>query len=542
MILTFWGMLAGGGHPEAASECGGAHMGREKRSPRFRGRIGSGRGAQAADTPVKARPVEYVRICSLYGEGFFYIPGTDTCLKIGGFLRIQTEYNAGTGGIVVGSQQLAPQGRFTRDLANDINYRIRAVLSYDVRQQTEYGTLRTYIRAGWNQDTPATTGGGTSPATFWDRAFIQFAGFTVGRAQSFFDIFSFSGTMSYLTVRTAADFFATGQNLWAYTAQFGNGLSATISLEDPATTKFGTADVTCPAPGGFFPLNGAPTPDSAFTINGAPCAAPAGGFGFRVPDIVGNLRVDQAWGWAGISAMLHDVSGAYWLAPNNVNNGHPADKYGWAVAVGAAFNIGTMGDMIGFQVGYAEGAPGQLTNSSWWQLYKNSNQLGIVVPGRCGVWRHGIRDRAHPGVAHQCRLSALLVDQVAHVLVRRLRGDRLQPDRHQPHLRQSRGRCPAVPGGAAGRLQLQPGLQLLSGWFAHAVEPGAAARYRSRHRLHQAQHRVQRPGKLRSQRLAAGLHQCYARQRWLRGGRSGGVVGDVPLAAQLLPMIAAYSV
>ena len=162
-------------------------------------------GAQAADAPVKARPVEYVRICGLYGEGFFYIPGTDTCLKIGGFLRIQTEYNAGTGGIVVGSQQLAPQGRFTRDLANDINYRIRAVLSYDVRQQTEYGTLRTYIRAGWNQDTPATTGGGTSPATFWDRAFIQFAGFTVGRAQSFFDIFSFSGIMSYLTVRTAAN-------------------------------------------------------------------------------------------------------------------------------------------------------------------------------------------------------------------------------------------------------------------------------------------------------------------------------------------------
>src|SRR5262245_7398988 len=40
-------------------------------------------GAQAADMPVKARPVEYVRICSLYGEGFFYIPGTDTCLKLG---------------------------------------------------------------------------------------------------------------------------------------------------------------------------------------------------------------------------------------------------------------------------------------------------------------------------------------------------------------------------------------------------------------------------------------------------------------------------
>ena len=42
-------------------------------------------GAQAADLPVKAKPVEYVKICSLYGEGFFYIPGTDTCIKIGGW-------------------------------------------------------------------------------------------------------------------------------------------------------------------------------------------------------------------------------------------------------------------------------------------------------------------------------------------------------------------------------------------------------------------------------------------------------------------------
>jgi hypothetical protein len=37
-------------------------------------------GAQAADLPVKAKAVEYVRICSLYGAGFFYIPGTDPCI------------------------------------------------------------------------------------------------------------------------------------------------------------------------------------------------------------------------------------------------------------------------------------------------------------------------------------------------------------------------------------------------------------------------------------------------------------------------------
>ena len=51
-------------------------------------------GAQAADLPVKAKAVEYVRICSLYGAGFFYIPGTDTCIKLGGYLRVETAFNA----------------------------------------------------------------------------------------------------------------------------------------------------------------------------------------------------------------------------------------------------------------------------------------------------------------------------------------------------------------------------------------------------------------------------------------------------------------
>ena len=47
-------------------------------------------GAQAADLPVKAKAVEYVKICSLYGAGFYYMPGTDTCIKFGGYLRADT--------------------------------------------------------------------------------------------------------------------------------------------------------------------------------------------------------------------------------------------------------------------------------------------------------------------------------------------------------------------------------------------------------------------------------------------------------------------
>src|SRR5215471_384378 len=151
----------------------------------------------------------------------------------------------GGGGVVVGDSaggELS-QGRFTRDLTNDINYRVRGAISWDVRQQTEYGTLRTYIRFGAENTTPGSSGSGTTFNPFWDRAFIQFAGFTVGRSQSFFELATYGGAYSYHNVRVSGDTGASGQNLWAYTAQFGNGFSGTISLEDPATRKGGTVDV-----------------------------------------------------------------------------------------------------------------------------------------------------------------------------------------------------------------------------------------------------------------------------------------------------------
>ena len=53
--------------------------------------------AQAADLPVKAKPVEYVKICSLYGVGFYYIPGTDMCIKVGGYVREQAEWRSNSG-------------------------------------------------------------------------------------------------------------------------------------------------------------------------------------------------------------------------------------------------------------------------------------------------------------------------------------------------------------------------------------------------------------------------------------------------------------
>jgi hypothetical protein len=179
---------------------------------------------------------------------------------------------------------------------------------------------------------------------------------------------TYGGAYSYHNVRVSGDTGASGQNLWAYTAQFGNGFSGTISLEDPATRKLNTIDL---AQNGFLIPSAALVNDNAFTI------APGGALnGFRVPDLIANLRVDQQWGFAGISAALHDVSGAYFGGPNDVRNGHPSDRYGWAVAGGAKFNL-QGGDAAGFNICYTEGAPGFCTNNSVFTLYDSNTSVGV---------------------------------------------------------------------------------------------------------------------------------------------------------------------
>ena len=200
-------------------------------------------GAQAADLPVKAKPVQYVKICSLYGAGFYYIPGTDTCIKIGGFVRAEWNFNAN------GSFGVPLNTNYTRTATTEVT-RSRFVLTMDARSQTEYGTLRSYGRGGWQwssgdyqvggsagassgASTATATGAaiGSSSTTYFDRAFIQIAGFTFGKTQSFYDFFN-AGDYSNQTPYLWMDTGGSGTPVAAYTAQFGNGMSATIAAED----------------------------------------------------------------------------------------------------------------------------------------------------------------------------------------------------------------------------------------------------------------------------------------------------------------------
>jgi hypothetical protein len=337
-------------------------------------------GAQAADLPMKAKApaVQYVKICTLYGAGFYYIPGTDTCIKIGGYIRTQVEYNAGGGGIAIGSGGVElNQGRMTRADTNDVNYRNRAVVTFDVRTQGEYGVLRSYYQVGWAVETPATSAAGTTANAYWDRAFIQFAGFTVGKAQSFFDIYHHGGSRNYLNTRTSGDNGASGLMLWAYTAQFGGGFSASFSVEDPrGHNLFGVRQRGAVA---GVPLLGTTiigglnygAPSEGLASN---CAAATGAptcFGFQIPDFVANLRYDQPWGFVGVSGALHLVAGDYYLRGGGrfVGNGSPGDKWGYALGVGGQLNVpGMPGDTVGAMFRWGTGTPGYIIGAgagSW---------------------------------------------------------------------------------------------------------------------------------------------------------------------------------
>jgi hypothetical protein len=323
-------------------------------------------GAQAADLPIKAAAVEYVRICSLYGAGFYYLPGTDTCIKLGGYLRADTIVNSGND---YGFSNGPPDGAMNR-LRNNFTSRARQDLTIDTRTATEYGVVRTFAElvftwtggeyVGNGLTTNATGGttlynsttgtiGGASIGLY--NAFIQFAGFTFGRAYSFFDAPWQSYPAGGPDTLPGGSNHVTGVNLVGYTAQFGNGFSTSISLQDP--TVYDTTNIwNLSFPGGVAPTI-SPTGAVNFLVGyGAPSIAGA----LVAPDVVGNLKLDQAWGSFMLSAVAHNNHAGYYGF--NETFGHPSDKWGWAVQAAMSIkNIPTgAGDVINMQAVYTDGA------------------------------------------------------------------------------------------------------------------------------------------------------------------------------------------
>jgi hypothetical protein len=172
-------------------------------------------GAHAADAIVAAEPepLEYVRICDAYGAGYFYIPGTETCLKIGGRVRSDVNwYNAYRAG-----QDNAGRGTY---------WKTRSELQIDTATDTEYGALKTDMVYRFES-----AEGGNTNKLLW--ANISLGGFLVGKADSVY-----SAWMGYAGDVINDDVIEYGinstdeLNQLTYTYDPGNGFSGVISLED----------------------------------------------------------------------------------------------------------------------------------------------------------------------------------------------------------------------------------------------------------------------------------------------------------------------
>jgi hypothetical protein len=381
--------------------------------------------AQAADLPVKAKPVEYVKVCSLYGAGYWYLPGTDTCFKLGMRMTAATAFgDTDASGAVAGSGVQAGQLRHDRAETNPLpGLYWRAQTTFDFRTASQYGVVRSYFNVGWQQRMPQDT------ALYVKNAFVQFAGFTVGRASSAFD---FVDPTSYAlqTPRELNNQSIGGIAAATYTFQLGGGFSASVSLEDGGfnSANYGesVSNFFGPSLGGTGrgrpvqnivlanPFAGA-TAVGAFPSGVAGVNANPGGSIGSVTnnsgpnnffDIVGNLRYDSPALSAQIMGALHQITADYYtLGVNGVGQnfpgspgcgganansppspglvcnyfGHPDDVWGWALGAGVIIKnaFGWQGDEFALEAIYGNGANGYVLGTSQAAIYSGGNKAAI---------------------------------------------------------------------------------------------------------------------------------------------------------------------
>jgi hypothetical protein len=331
-------------------------------------------GASAADLGAKKpSPVEFVRACynPLWGtSGGFTIPGTQTCLRITGQARFDYGYaqpfaranstSGFRGGAIVGFDAITAS-----EIGNVRAFGQIGLLYRSGNQFTGTGSRQGTFVPGVGIGAPV-AGGLNNPNLFGSNGgtetvfagFVQFAGITAGRTASFFDPF-FVPEVIGSTFRSAPG----NVNLIAYTAALGNGITASVSVEDSTTRRQGVLhNTTTPAGVNVATVNANPGPYSPGTGAGFQQV------GLRMPDIVANIRVDQAWGSAMLAGVVREVgvvgriNGNFGAAGLNFS---PSSKYGYAVQGALKINLPMIaaGDNFVITGAYGEGALSYVTSN-----------------------------------------------------------------------------------------------------------------------------------------------------------------------------------
>ena len=317
-------------------------------------------GANAADLPSKkAAPVNYVKVCDAYGAGFFNIPGTDTCIKVGG--RVRSDY-AMSGKQDIYSAAGATIDRTTgakTNVASTVGsvqslygWEARGRVDLDARTPTAYGTVQavTSVRLARTTGTLDVTGPSTSATSATptlEASYIRFAGFTFGAAK---DNFSFMPSTFYGAGHWSS--FANGAKQLAYTAVLGGGFSATLAVQDMTDTTAGQVA-----------LNTA----TQSSYNG-------------FPQVNARVDFDQAWGTVSVvGATAQDKSVVTITAP-----GVQSSKQAYAVGAGLKLNLPQLaaGDVLWLNGGWANGMTEYTIN---WTSFKSSDtkrNVGNYVAGQ----------------------------------------------------------------------------------------------------------------------------------------------------------------
>lgn len=324
-------------------------------------------GARAADAVVVAEPepVEYVRVCDTYGSGFFYIPGTETCLSISGYVW----YQIGTNNYEPDYQQVGtnPDGTpIIQNVSNDTPPYIggqagegwykstRARVNIESRSETEWGTLRGMIRlqADWGGITRG-AGGSLIGAPFndgpvaIDQGWLALGGFQAGYTESAWAASFRGGATNFGSHSWGGMYYGYAQrHQISYTFFGGNGFFGTLSLEDDALAGDG-----------------------------------------YIPDVVAKVGVNQGWGsvWARFG-YENDITGT----PDSVSDDHES---GWGASLATQINVpNSPGSSLRLFAFYADSdtrfsSGSALGTAAEWSILASYNQqfsetLGVSIAGQ----------------------------------------------------------------------------------------------------------------------------------------------------------------
>jgi len=289
--------------------------------------------ASAADLPVVVEPVDYVRICDAYGTGFYFIPGTDTCLSVSA--RIRADYNVFFD-IDEDDFDVVDDKGF-QDFQDGYRFRARGYIYMDSRTSTEFGLLRTYSEFQFTRD------GNDEVDTSLEAALIEFGGLLFGRTDSLYEYRDMEFTPTQFFDAAFSDTNET--NVIAYQFEFNETFSALIALEDETERRSGILDV-------FDPLvNGRTQFVTVSQYNGT-----------RIPDVVGRIRAEGEWGSAQIMGATHYVEAittGEGTTPrgNTLTFTETQEELGFAVGGGVTVNVPFgSGTQVGVASTFARGA------------------------------------------------------------------------------------------------------------------------------------------------------------------------------------------